>query len=88
MRKRTISVTEFKAKCLALLDGIGEGGGSITVTKRGRPIATVGPAHRAHWKSPEGVLEGKVVIDEELLTRDTTDLREAAQATPPVKKAR
>ena len=35
MKTRVIGATEFKAKCLALLDEIEEHGGTITVTKRG-----------------------------------------------------
>ena len=56
MKHRVVSVTEFKAKCLALLDEIGEDGGKLTITKRGKPLATVGPARKAPWRSPEGVL--------------------------------
>ena len=81
MEQRTINVTEFKAKCLALLDSIRQGGPSITVTKRGRPIATVGPARIAPWKSPEGILEGQVLIEDEILERDTSSLWDVA-ATP------
>jgi prevent-host-death family protein len=44
MKNRVVTATEFKAKCLALLDEIDEKGGTMTVTKRGRPVATVGPA--------------------------------------------
>ena len=57
-----MSVTEFKAKCLALLDDIAERGGTITVTKRGRPLATVEQAHRSPWKSPEGSWARKVTF--------------------------
>jgi len=60
MQNRIVSVTEFKAKCLALLDEIAERGGTITVTKRGRPLATVGPARRPKWKSLEGSWIGKI----------------------------
>lgn len=56
MKHRVIGVTEFKAKCLALLEEIGEHGGSLTVTKRGKPLATVSPATKTAWRSPEGVL--------------------------------
>jgi len=56
MKHRVIGVTEFKAKCLALLEEIGEHGGKLTVTKRGKPLATVGPAKQRAWRSPEGVL--------------------------------
>jgi len=60
MKQRVISATEFKAKCLALLDEVEENGQTITVTKRGRPVASVGPAKKQAWKSSEGILEGKV----------------------------
>jgi prevent-host-death family protein len=39
-----VSATEFKAKCLALLDEIEQSGGPITITRRGRPVAVLGPA--------------------------------------------
>ena len=79
MAHRTINVTEFKAKCLALLDDVSKGSGTITVTKRGKPIATVGPARRSKWKSPEGALAGKVVIDDDLLMSDTSELWEVVR---------
>jgi len=77
MKHRIVSVTEFKAKCLALLDDIGERGGSITITKRGRPLATVGPAHMPAWKSPEGAWAGRVTIAGDLMETDTSGLWEA-----------
>jgi prevent-host-death family protein len=72
----TISVTEFKAKCLALLDRIDQEGGTLTVTKRGRPVATVGPVKNRVWKSLKGVLEGKARIVGDIVNLDTSDLRE------------
>jgi antitoxin (DNA-binding transcriptional repressor) of toxin-antitoxin stability system len=74
MAHRVVNVTEFKAKCLALLEDIGERGGTITITKRGRPLAQVGPAHRAAWKSPEGAWVGKVKVVDDLLEVDTSEL--------------
>lgn len=39
-----VSATEFKAKCLSLIDQVEASGDSITITKRGRPVARlVGP---------------------------------------------
>lgn len=40
---RTIPAGEFKAKCLQLLDEVAERGGTLIVTKRGRPVARVVP---------------------------------------------
>jgi antitoxin (DNA-binding transcriptional repressor) of toxin-antitoxin stability system len=79
MPHRTINVTEFKAKCLALLDDIGNGGGTITITKRGKPLATVGPPRRSNLKSLEGAWAGKVVIDDDLLMSDTSELWEVVR---------
>ena len=61
---RTIPAGRFKAECLALLDEVASSGETIVVTKRGRPVARVGPV-----EEPPS-LEGSVVFlvdDEELL---------------------
>jgi prevent-host-death family protein len=76
MNSRVVSATEFKAKCLALLDEIGHTGGTITVTKRGRPMATVGPVRTRLLRSTEGLWKGKVHFPEEQLVADTSDLWE------------
>lgn len=39
-----LAASEFKAKCLALLDRVHEGGEPITITKRGRVVARLVPA--------------------------------------------
>ena len=77
MKTRVIGATEFKAKCLALLDEIEEEGGTITVTKRGRPVATISPAKKTKWKSPAGILEGKVKIVGDIVNFETTELWDA-----------
>lgn len=41
--RREVSASEFKAKCLALLDEVAETHETIVVTKRGRPVARVVP---------------------------------------------
>jgi len=79
MKHRVISVTEFKAKCLALLDQIGQEGGTLTVTKRGRPLATVGPVKRKPFKSSEGILAGKIKIVGDLDKIDNSDLWEVVR---------
>ena len=40
VRDREISATEFKAKCLGLLDEVAAGA-SLVITKRGKPVARV-----------------------------------------------
>jgi antitoxin (DNA-binding transcriptional repressor) of toxin-antitoxin stability system len=40
---RTIAISEFKATCLKLLDEVGRNGETLIITKRGIPIAQIGP---------------------------------------------
>ena len=79
MQSRVVSATEFKAKCLALLDEIGREGGTLTVTKRGRPLATVGPVRKQRWPSSEGLWRNKVHIPDEHLNADMSDLWEVVR---------
>lgn len=39
-----VGASEFKAKCLALIDRVRERGEPITITKRGRVVARLVPA--------------------------------------------
>lgn len=41
MNRSIVSVTEFKAKCLGLLDRVAREGREVVVTKHGRPVAKV-----------------------------------------------
>jgi prevent-host-death family protein len=73
MKVTTVSVTEFKAKCLALVDQMDKEGGSVTVTKRGRPVAVLSPVRKEQWKSPAGMWAGKVKLSD-FPDADTADL--------------
>ena len=41
----TVTVTEFKAKCLSLIDQVQKIGKPIVITKHGKPIVRVVPEH-------------------------------------------
>ena len=41
MSERTLSASQFKARCLALLDEVATTRRPLVVTKRGRPVARV-----------------------------------------------
>ena len=43
VKEITLPVSEFKAKCLRLLEEVESKGNRIVITKRGRPIAQVAP---------------------------------------------
>jgi len=57
MKELTLPVTEFKARCLHLLDQVAQKGDSLVITKRGRPVARVVPVSaaakplRGSWKN-------------------------------------
>ena len=74
MKERLVSATEFKAKCLALLDEIEQRGASITVTRRGRPVAILGPAKKSSWKSPRNTWASKAKITGDIVNVDTSSL--------------
>ena len=40
---RTIKASEFKAKCLKLMDEVAETGEEIVITKHGRPVSKLAP---------------------------------------------
>ena len=42
---REITATEFKARCLRLLDEVAGTGETLVVTKRGRPVVRVEPSN-------------------------------------------
>lgn len=66
---RTISATEFKAKCLEILDQLGERRLSrVSVTKRGRVVAVLTPPTdgEAAVRGLHGFLRGSVVVPEGL----------------------
>ena len=75
MKSRTVTATEFKARCLALIDEIAESGETITVTKRGKPVAQLAPPARKPWKDPAGSWAGKIEIVGDRLGEFARDYR-------------
>ena len=62
MKQRVYSASEFKAKCLACLDDIEESGETITITRRGKPVAVLGPVKRKPLKSLRDSWKGRIQI--------------------------
>lgn len=50
---RTIKASEFKAKCLKLMDEVAESGEEFVITKDGRPVSRLLP-YREKPRSPFG----------------------------------
>ena len=64
MSEKTMSASQFKARCLAVLDEVAATGRPIVVTKRGKPVARVVSV------DPPPSLRGSIeflVSDEELI---------------------
>jgi len=78
MKERVLSASEFKARCLACLGEIEQYGEPITITRRGRPVAVLGPAKRNALKSPRNswARRGRIVAD--IVNLDTSALWEVA----------
>ena len=58
---RTIKASEFKAKCLKLMDEVAESGEEIVITKHGRPVSKLAP-YREKPKAPFGRHRGILQI--------------------------
>ena len=83
MKSRAVSATEFKAKLFRYLDEIEQNGGSITITRRGRPVAVLQRAKKVAWKSPRNSWAGKIRIVGDIVNADTSGLWEVARKSRP-----
>jgi len=71
---RVIAATEFKAKCLSILSEIEESGTTITITRRGKPIAVLNPVPKTTLKSPANRWKGRARIIGDIVTTDFSNL--------------
>ena len=58
---RMIKASEFKARCLKLMDEVAESGEEIVITKHGRPVSRLAP-YRDKPKLPFGRHRDKIRI--------------------------
>jgi prevent-host-death family protein len=63
MAGRSIGATAFKAECLKIMDEVARTGESVTITKRGRPVAELRPV-RGKSKSLFGAMKGSVIYED------------------------
>ncbi|MCY3920110.1 MAG: type II toxin-antitoxin system Phd/YefM family antitoxin [Chloroflexi bacterium] len=80
---RTIKASEFKAKCLALMDEVAESGEEIVITKRGKQVAKLTPCEPApvtrfgrdrHIIQIHGDIMSPIDVEWEAETGDNWDL--------------
>ena len=77
--ERTIKASEFKAKCLQLMDEVASDGGEIVITKRGKPVARLVP-YREKPKSLFGAGSGRMKIVGDIIS--PIDVEWEAQTNP------
>ena len=57
---RVVNITEFKAKCLAMIAEVESRNNSIVVTRRGKTVAVVNPPTRPKHKSSRDSWAGRI----------------------------
>ena len=73
----TIQASEFKAKCLALMDQVASTGQTIMITKNGRPVAELRPHRPPRAKSLIGLHKGRIEIRGDIVSPIGASLWEA-----------
>lgn len=63
---RTIKASEFKARCLQLMDEVDATGEEIIITKNGRPVSKLAPVHERPI-TIIGAMRDSVVIEGDIL---------------------
>jgi prevent-host-death family protein len=63
---KTVKASEFKAKCLQLIDNVAETGEPIVITKNGKPVSQLVP-YRRRPKSLYGLLHGSATIEGDIV---------------------
>ena len=76
---RTIKASEFKAKCLKLMDEVAESGEEIIISKNGRPTARL-VSYRERPKTLFGIDRGKLEIVGDLIS--PIDVEWEAESNP------
>ena len=66
-QSRTMKASEFKAKCLRLMDEVAEDGGEIVITKNGKPVAKLTAFHERP-KSLFGIDKGRLKILDDIIS--------------------
>ena len=64
---RTITASEFKAKCLKIMDEVAETGDGVVITKRGKPVAELVQARELR-KPIFGALRGSVLYEGDIIS--------------------
>ncbi|MBI1774907.1 MAG: type II toxin-antitoxin system Phd/YefM family antitoxin [Proteobacteria bacterium] len=64
---KTLKASEFKAKCLKVMDEVAASGEPVTITKKGKPVARLVP-FQERPKTAFGALKGMVTIKGDIIS--------------------
>ncbi len=59
---QTLNASDFKARCLAILDRVRDTGEPVLILKRGKPVAQLVPARGDSARYPQDDLRGTVKV--------------------------
>ena len=62
-----VTASDFKARCLAILDRVQQTGERIVISKRGLPVAELGPATKANQKYPQFDLKNSATVLDDIV---------------------
>jgi prevent-host-death family protein len=65
---RTVKASDFKAKCLALMDEVARTGAPLVITKNGKPVADLVPHGKARPATLFGAHKGLVKITGDIMS--------------------
>ena len=63
---RRMTASEFKARCLKVMDEVAETGEEVVITKRGQPVSRLVP-HQRRPDSLFGLHRGKIRMHDDLV---------------------
>lgn len=76
---QTIGITEFKAHALKIIDRVAKSKEKIIITKRGKPVAEVGPFKNPVEKHAPGKLAGMLLFEKDIVAPLGEEMWEACK---------
>lgn len=70
MEIQTVKASEFKAKCLSMMDEVAASGRELVITKNGKPVAKLSPLTKRKKKKPKlfGMWKDKIKITGDIMS--------------------
>lgn len=69
---KSVSATEFKSRCLALIDEVRRTRHPLQITRHGKPVAEIVPASAAAGRG-SNPLEGSILFQDDLISPIAVD---------------